>query len=136
MSGALRTPRAPFLLELSGLTAIRRASWAATRPASRRSAKGRSFSFEMAIRPHNRPHAAPDEKFRRPRARWLVVPGPNAVARKINRVGYERLRAICFGLCGDYQVAFRISITEALTRLYGSHPQKAKAVNRRLKRTL
>lgn len=39
----------------------------------------------------------------------------------------RRLRAICFDACGDFEVAFRNSMSEALTSVYGSHPHKAEA---------
>lgn len=152
-----------FSLELNGRSAINKGSRAATRPAFGRSAKGRSFSFEMALPPYTKPHATPSEWVRHLRTRGLGVPRPNVAARKIERVGYERLRiyfiarrqihlpgkpfragttynqilnlyafdrklrAICFNACGDFEVAFRNSMSEALSSAHGSHPHKAEA---------
>ncbi|PIB89965.1 Abi family protein [Caulobacter sp. FWC2] len=117
----------------------------------------------MALPPYTKPHATPSDWVAHLRARGLVVPRPNVAARKIERVGYERLRiyfiarrqthlpgkpfragttynqilnlydcdrrlrAICFDACGDFELAFRNSMSEALTRAHGSHPHKAES---------
>ena len=117
----------------------------------------------MALPPYTKPHATPSDWVQHLRARGLSVPRPNVAARKIERIGYERLRiyfiarrqtsvagkpfragttynqilnlyecdrqlrATCFEACGDFELAFRNSMSEALTRVYGSHPHKAEA---------
>lgn len=115
----------------------------------------------MTLPPYTKPHATPTDWVRHLRARGLVVTRPNVAARKIERIGYERLRiyfiarrqvhlpnkpfragttyaqilnlyafdrllrSICFDVCGDFEIAFRNSMSEALSQAYGSHPHKA-----------
>lgn len=117
----------------------------------------------MALPPYTKPHATPSDWVRHLRGRGLLVLRPNVAARKIERIGYERLRiyfiarrhtqqpgkpfragttynqilnlyacdrqlrGICFDACGDFELAFRNSMSEALTSLHGSHPHKVEA---------
>lgn len=117
--------------------------------------------FEMALPVYNKPHASPSDWVRHLRARGLVITRPNVAARKIDLIGYERLRiyfvarrqlsqpnkpfranttyqhilnlydcdrelrAKCFDASGAFEVAFRNSMSEALSSAYGSHPHKA-----------
>lgn len=117
----------------------------------------------MALPPYTKPHATPSDWVRHLRQRGLNVPRPNVAARKIDLVGYERLRiyfiarrqvsqpnkpfrpntsynqilklyecdrlmrAVCFDAAGAFEVAFRNSMSEALSNAFGSHPHKAEA---------
>lgn len=54
--------------------------------------KGGPSFFEMALTPYTKPHATPDQRVAHLRARGLVIPRPTVAARKIEVIGYERLR--------------------------------------------
>ena len=54
--------------------------------------KGGPFSFEMTLAPYTKPHAFALERIAHLRTRGLTIPRPNVAARKIELIGYERLR--------------------------------------------
>ncbi|NKK75852.1 Abi family protein [Rhizobium leguminosarum bv. viciae] len=46
----------------------------------------------MALIPYTKPHATPTQRVAHLRAKGLIVPKPNVAAKKIELIGYERLR--------------------------------------------
>lgn len=65
-------------------------SWVATR--SQEVQKGGPSSFYMAANPYIKPHATAVQRVAHLRACGLLVARPNVAARKIDEIGYERLR--------------------------------------------
>lgn len=58
-----------------------------------RGGKGRPFFvFGPTLRPYTKPHALPADRVRHLRSKGLVVQRPNVAAKKIEAIGYERLR--------------------------------------------
>lgn len=58
------------------------------------SAKGQPFVFwgKMALVPFTKPHATPAQRISHLRAKGLIIARPNVAAKKIEAIGYERLR--------------------------------------------
>ena len=48
--------------------------------------------FRMALPPYHKPHATAAQRIAHLRARGLIISRPNVAARKIETIGYERLR--------------------------------------------
>jgi abortive infection bacteriophage resistance protein len=112
----------------------------------------------MALAPYTKPHATALQRVAHLQSRGLQVPRPKVAARKIEMIGYERLRiyflsrrdistagkpfllgtsyrdilrvyecdeklrAICFGAVGTYELLFRNAISETLSQRFGGHP--------------
>lgn len=112
----------------------------------------------MALPPYTKPHATAEDRVRHLRGKGLIVPRPAVAARKIEAIGYERLRIyflsrrqlsvpgrpfvsgtsyreilrlyecdsrlrdVCFQAAGNFELLFRNSISENLSRAFGSHP--------------
>lgn len=108
------------------------------------------------MRSYNKPHASPLQRVRHLQSKGLTVARPNVAARKIEAIGYERLRiyllsrrdqpgrtfrlgttyqdiiqlyecdarlrALAFEAVGRFELAFRNTISEVLSRQFGSHP--------------
>lgn len=111
----------------------------------------------MAIGPYSKPHATSKNWVSHLRAKGLTIAQPNVAAKKIELIGYERLRIyftsrrdltiagkpflpgttykdilqlyefdmklrrLCFDHCGIFEVAFRNSMSEALSSAHGGH---------------
>ncbi|WP_299641510.1 Abi family protein [uncultured Tateyamaria sp.] len=108
------------------------------------------------LRHYAKPHASPTDRVQHLRSRGLIIDRPNVAARKIEAIGYERLRiyflsrrdqpnktfrpgttynhiiqlykcdarlrALAFEAVGRFELAFRNTLSEALSSRYGSHP--------------
>ena len=58
-----------------------------------RGGKGRPFFFfGLPLRPYTKLHASPTDRIQHLRAKGLIVSRPNVAAKKIEAIGYERLR--------------------------------------------
>lgn len=112
----------------------------------------------MALLPYTKPHATAQQRVAHLRAKGLLVPRPTVAARKIELIGYERLRIYflsrrqlsvagrpflpgtsyrdiirlyecdallrdaCFSAVGQFEILFRNSMSETLSKSFGSHP--------------
>ena len=110
----------------------------------------------LVLRPYIKPHASPEDRIRHLRSKGLIVTRPNVAARKIDSIGYERLRIyflsrrdqpdktfrsgttyneilqiyecdarlreLAFKAVGRFEIAFRNTLSEALSSRFGSHP--------------
>lgn len=121
---------------------------------------------------YNKPHADAMVRVKHLRNKGLVIPRPAIAARKIEQVGYERLRIyflsrrqntlpgkpfipgttyhdilkiydfdaklrdICFSAVGQFEILLRNSLSEALSKRYGSHPYSVPAAFRDAKAEL
>lgn len=58
-----------------------------------RGGKGRPFFvWGSHLRPYTKAHASPEDRIRHLKSKGLIVPRPSVAARKIEAIGYERLR--------------------------------------------
>lgn len=130
--------------------------WAAT--LLQGSGKGRPFFFlgSTLLRPYIKTHASPASRVDHLKTKGLIIPRPNVAARKIEAIGYERLRIyflsrrdqpgklfrpgttynsilqiyecdarlreLAFKAVGRFELAFRNTLSEALSAQFGSHP--------------
>lgn len=108
------------------------------------------------MRPYTKQHASPADRVQHLRSKGLIVQRPNVAAKKIEAIGYERLRIyflsrrdqagrtfrpgttyndilkiyecdarlreLSFKAVGRFELAFRNTVSEALSGRFGSHP--------------
>lgn len=112
----------------------------------------------MTLINYTKPHASASDRVTHLRNKGLYIAQPNVTARKIEQIGYHRLRIYflsrrqlnipnrpfvagttfkdiiqlyecdvklrnaCFSAVGQFEILFRNSISEALSKTHGSHP--------------
>ena len=116
------------------------------------------FRIDMTENPYSKPYATATQRVQHLRAKGLLISRPQVAARKIEEIGYERLRIyflsrrdrslagkpflsgttykdilrlyecdsklrnVCFGEVGRFEVIFRNRISERLSAQFGGHP--------------
>ena len=117
-----------------------------------------SGTGQILVNPYNKPHATAAQRVAHLRSKGLIISRPGVAARKIEEIGYERLRIyflsrrdrnlpgkpflagttykdilrlyecdyklrnICFGEVGRFELIFRNRISETLSARFGGHP--------------